>query len=658
VRGLLVIALAVIAAATLRTPPPAPPPVLRESRPTAVPPPDAPDSSLRGRAPHDSIEALRARIAAVLAREQVPGCAIALVDRDGPIWIGGIGVADVESNTPMAADTVFRVGSLTKSFLVLGVMRLVEQGKLDLDAPVRGVELDSAFAAPVTLAQLLEHTSGLDDMRPNEFFSDDEDLSAAAALAINPRSRVVRWSPGSRLRYSNVAYTVAGRLIELATGEPFDAYLRREVLRPMGIGDADFRRTPALAARLATGYVAPGRRAKFTPLAHRPAGALLASAADLAKLVQLYLRRGDGLVSPASMTRIERNGTLPYPPTAVSYGLANYGDVSFPIYARGHNGGMPGFSADLRYFPDAGRGYVILLNSTYDGSWLVQAEIRSAVFAYLMRDKARPAPLARVPASEASNSVQASAPRADQLARRARPGSPAEPPGADYFARGVARSDLFGIVDDAMTGWDVTVDGDAVHLDALRGESDDLVPAGDGGYRHADECGSSVRFATSPDGTPVMLYYNLYTEPASSWLGHLRYRGLGIAMVLLHYAPLWAVIAIAYAWWRRRRAAVDVLACNALAGLCCGAVPRLFYEAAMRDVVGVCHPLTIALCGVTIAFAVSAAAALACAVRWMMHPSPPPRLGRIVPTITALAAVALAIWLGAHGLIGVRTWAF
>src|SRR3954469_6443033 len=91
----------------------------------------------------DSIVELRAQIEAVLAQEDVPGAAIALVGRDGPLWIGGVGVRDLDTQVPIDGDTVFRVGSLSKSVVALGVMRLVDQGKLDIDRPLREIVPDA-----------------------------------------------------------------------------------------------------------------------------------------------------------------------------------------------------------------------------------------------------------------------------------------------------------------------------------------------------------------------------------------------------------------------------------------------------------------------------------------------------------------------------------
>src|SRR5258706_364214 len=157
-----------------------------------------------------SLDELQRRIAEVLEREHVPGAAIALVGRDGPIWVGGVGVRDRDTRAPMQSDTVFRVGSLSKSVIALGVMRLADQGKLDVDRPLReilpDVDIDNPWehVAPVTLAQCLEHTAGLDDVRFNEIFADDERLSVRDTLLLNPRSRRIRWQPGTRHAYSNV----------------------------------------------------------------------------------------------------------------------------------------------------------------------------------------------------------------------------------------------------------------------------------------------------------------------------------------------------------------------------------------------------------------------------------------------------------------------
>ena len=138
--GLAVVVLAVYA--WLRSPStPLPRPAIEEDMPAAqeVAVADAPKT----------IEELRARIAKVIEREHIAGATFALVDRDGPIYVGGVGVRDRATRAPMTSDTAFRVGSLSKSVIALGVMRLVDQGKLDVDRPLREILPDRRDRQPV-----------------------------------------------------------------------------------------------------------------------------------------------------------------------------------------------------------------------------------------------------------------------------------------------------------------------------------------------------------------------------------------------------------------------------------------------------------------------------------------------------------------------------
>jgi CubicO group peptidase (beta-lactamase class C family) len=616
----LLVATALLAIPSTRAPPP---PILDEAAPPLSPPVTPPSS----------IDELRKRVAEILEREDVPGVAIALVGRDGPIWIGGVGVADETTRVPVDANTVFRVASITKSFVGLGVMKLVEQGKLDLDRPLNQLlpgAVDNRWedVAPVTLGHVLEHTAGLDDMHFNEVFTADDAMEPAVALAINPRSRVVRWRPGTRPSYSNVGYSLAGRAIELATGERFDVWLKREVLAPLGMRDADFRRTDALAAHLATGYVDRHRASPFNPIAHRPAGALLASATDLAKLVQALLGGGAPIVSPAGLARIEHAATLPFPHTDIEYGLGNYGDVSHPVKGRGHDGGLPGFLSELRYFPELGKGYAILFNATH--SLRAYVEVRRLVFAYLAQGRAVPTE----PAVAADL-------------------------GADFFAFANPRHALLGFLERALVGWRVAADVGGARLDPLLGDPIDIIATRDGGYKLRGESGTSIRFTPDRDGAPVMIAHFAYAEAAAWWPARVRATLVLVAVMLLQLAPIWAAVMLVVAILKRGRvAALELALWPAIAGLCMLGFPRLVREAALAEVLGEVTPITIAICATTILFATASIAGLAAAIRWSLRPDRPSLGWRVVPTLAAVAAVGLTLWLGANGIIGLRTWAW
>ena len=594
--------------------------------------------SLAVAAPPRTIEELRRRLDAILARDHLPGVAIALVGRDGPIWVGGVGVRDRETGAPMDADTVFRVGSLSKSIIALAVMRLADQGKLDVDRPLREILPDVGIVnpwedvAPVTLAQCMEHTAGFDDIRFNEVFTDDERLPVRDALALNPRSKIVRWRPGTRHGYSNVGFTLAARAVEVASGEPFDVYVRREILAPMGIVDADFARSGDLGSRLATGYLEDGTTTPFRLFAHRPAGALLTSADDLGKLVHFWITRGDGyppIVSAKGLARIERSGTLPYPHVDNDYGFANYGDVAHPVFARGHDGGMPGFHSSIRYFPSLGVGYVMLLNANY--TFRGYFDVRSLLYSYLTQGKATLSP---------------PAPESDR-------------PGASYFALANPRNELFGFIDRALIGWQITEVSGGLRVNELRGASYRLLPTPDGGYRAWWECGSSVRFTTNADGTPIMIMGFAYAEAEALWPAQVCYFALSLTVVLLSLSPLWAAGVLAYsALTRRHIVPPSLVLWPAIAGLSCVATPRVLSMAFHAGVIGVVHPLTIAVFALTIVFALSSTASLVQAMRWSLRPDRPRLRWRLLATTCGVAFFGLALWLGANGWIGMRTWAW
>lgn len=617
-------------------------PVLDEAMLTRLAPMDGPTEF----AAPATIAELQARVAAVLAREGVPGVGLALVDRQGVRWAGGVGVADRGTGAAVEADTQFRVASITKSVVALGVMRLVEQGRLELERPLHelmpGVVPEHAWddEAPITLAHALEHTAGFDDMRFNEYWA-EEGMTPRDTLALNSRSRVARWAPGSRMSYANPGYTIAGHAIELATGEDWEAYLEREVLRPLGMPTAHFRRTPELGGRLATGYTGRDETAVFRPIAHAPAGALLASPRELGELVSFWLRRGAGteIVGEDSLARIERTATLPYRGPDTNYGLGNYGDVMHPIPGRGHDGGLPGFLSCYRYFPELGVGYVMLLNATH--SLAAYVEIRALLFAYLTRDHR----LGRAPIAEPDPEAIAAA--------------------SGYYGYASPRNELFGFLERATIGFRVGPDfAGGIELAALAGERRiALVPTGDGGYRHRLEGGTSVRLTADPRGRRILVGGMSYFEAGSYGYARGRLLALGGALTLIQLAPWWALGWALVAGLRRlrgRRLAPGELALQlwpAAAGLAFMAISLVLLEIGRREVYADANVWTIGLCVGTLVFAACSAAALAETVRAAVARTLPLRK-RLVPGAVACASFGMTLYLLWHGIIGLRLWAW
>src|SRR6266481_346509 len=309
-------------------------------------------------APLKSLDDLQKAVKAELDKNHVPGAGVALVSRGELLWCGGIGDADVAAKKPITCDTEFRVASISKSFVALALLKLQEEGKINLEARLHDVApeipVNNRWEAthPVRIVNLLEHTAGFDDMEAAEVYNvrDPYDYPLLEVFKRFQEPQVVRWPPDTRMSYSNPGYGVAGYLIEKITGEPYDKYIRETFLQPLGMTNAAYRFTVANKALLASGYDGKIPNPVGYPYIYlRPAGDLKASPGELAKLVQFLLRRGMAgqtqLVRPESILRMEA------PETALAaknglrlgYGLANYSSVQGGVVTHGHDGGIDGF---------------------------------------------------------------------------------------------------------------------------------------------------------------------------------------------------------------------------------------------------------------------------------------------------------------------------
>ena len=200
------------------------------------------------------IDSLKATVDSLLKENEIPGASIALVNKDSVIWSGGIGYANYEDQEQATATQLFRVGSVSKSFVAMGILQLVEEGELSLNEKVQKlvpeIKIKNPWREtdPVRIKHLLEHTAGFDDMHFSEFINvnDNPRMPLEEALAITPASRVVRWKPGTRFSYSNPGYGVAGYIIEKVTGQRYEQYLKEQVLEPIGMDQSSFTYTDSV----------------------------------------------------------------------------------------------------------------------------------------------------------------------------------------------------------------------------------------------------------------------------------------------------------------------------------------------------------------------------------------------------------------------------
>src|SRR5262245_58185905 len=205
-----------------------------------------------------AIEVVSKFIEHEMADKELPALSIALVDDQRTVWAHGFGFADAERKVAATESTVYRVGSVSKLFTDISLMQLVEQGKIDLDAPVDRYLPDfrpaNPFGGDITLRRLMSHRSGLVREPPVGSYFDPTSPSLAATIESLNRTTLV-YAPGSHTKYSNAAVATIGYVIERLNGEPFAKSLKRTVLDPLGMASSAFEATPEVRASLATAYM-------------------------------------------------------------------------------------------------------------------------------------------------------------------------------------------------------------------------------------------------------------------------------------------------------------------------------------------------------------------------------------------------------------------
>lgn len=244
-------------------------------------------------------EALRDRWVAAAESLGVPGLAIAVVSADGGVWFDTIGVRDMQRRLPVTPRTRFYIASCTKPFLALTVHLLVERGALDLDAPVRHYlprfELaDSQLTRTLTLRDLLAHRQGLESW-PITF--------GEAFTGEMPDTRFYRLlrrvKPEHDFEYTNLHYTLAGRVIETVTGSSWKEAMQREVLTPAGMTRSTTSATNSYADRdvarpyrIRDGHTEAAHMTKTDRTTHA-AGGLFSTTEDLARWLRVQLATGE-----------------------------------------------------------------------------------------------------------------------------------------------------------------------------------------------------------------------------------------------------------------------------------------------------------------------------------------------------------------------------
>jgi CubicO group peptidase (beta-lactamase class C family) len=306
-----------------------------------------------------------------MAREHIPGAVFILVQKDRVVLEKGYGVADLASRRPVLPETTqFPIASISKVFTATAVMQLADRGRIDLQADVnrylKSVQVPPANPPadwqPITVAQLLTHSSGLDEIPGRRIKTEAERLPLGRLLA----DRLIRVdAPGEIVGYSTYGIALAGLLVEDVSGLPFEEYLARNIWQPLGMKRTFITAPDALAGDLATAYELDNDEAVAVPYEiyqTPPASSIVSTAADMARFMIAHLQNGRygeaRILSEKAAESMHRQQATMHPRVpGWTYGL-QVSDTNGRRILE-HGGDIGGFSSLMVLLPDENIGFFV-----------------------------------------------------------------------------------------------------------------------------------------------------------------------------------------------------------------------------------------------------------------------------------------------------------
>jgi len=343
-----------------------------------------------------ALDPVRDLILRELRDRALPSLAIA-VARDGQwLWQEGFGWADRERRLPASEHTPYSLASITKPMTATALMRLVEDGRIDLDRPVNAYLGDAPLRSRVdgreaTVRQVASHTAGL-PLHYQFFYADGPYVPPPFEETIRRYGNLVT-APGERHQYSNLGYGVLDHLVARVSGRPYDRFMREEVYLPLGMTRASIAVDPALAAVAATPYAEDGRPYPRYGFDHPGASAAFCSAHDLCRFGLFHIGRAlpdqKAILTDAARAQMQAAAEGTGTP---AYGIGWRVHELYGHRAVEHSGGMGGVATLLRMFPDDGLVVVALCNQSDELPFRVADEVAAALLPTFAQARAAAGP--------------------------------------------------------------------------------------------------------------------------------------------------------------------------------------------------------------------------------------------------------------------------
>lgn len=314
----------------------------------------------------------------ILTQEELVGIVWSTVSGD-EVSIGSAGLANLSTGSLMQASQKMLVGSVTKTVLAIGVLRLISEGLLSLDQNVESLLPQLAFdnpwhdSAPITVKNLLEHSAGLDNIRMWQFLNTAPTPKIPLKEAFpsdNRKLLKVRSEPGTQYSYSNMGYTLLAMVVEAVTRTPYEDYLDQQLLDPLGMNDSTFQYVSQLTdPALAMGYFENEVSQTALPSFLRPAGQFTTTAEDMTKLMSFII--DDGVLKGEPFVRPDLMALLAFPDQTdarkaglrIGHGLAFAARDRHDVVGMCHPGTTIGFQAYICLFPEEDKGFFFSINT-------------------------------------------------------------------------------------------------------------------------------------------------------------------------------------------------------------------------------------------------------------------------------------------------------
>src|SRR5215204_2663436 len=331
-----------------------------------------------------ALDSLRAHIRRVLDSTRTPSVAVAVAKNGRIIWEEGFGFADVERRTPASPTTLYSMASISKPITATGVMKLVEQGKIDLDRPANDylgaakISGRAGSASDATVRRVMSHTAGL-PLHYRFFYAGGQVTRPSMDEAIT-RYAITVYPPGAAYNYSNLGYGVLEEIITKVSGRSYEEFMRDEVFKPLGMTTTTIG-TGAGLANSAVRYTAQGKPIAFYDFDHRAASAVYTSAHELVRFgmfhLENHLKDQRPVLKDSTLGAMQRRATPG--DTTSGYGLGWLIGSDQGMRVVSHTGGMPGVATTLKLYPQHNVVIVALANTSGAAPHRVALDIAAAV---------------------------------------------------------------------------------------------------------------------------------------------------------------------------------------------------------------------------------------------------------------------------------------